>query len=270
MVTLRAAAEQLGVHYMTAYRHVRTGSLMAVKRDGRWWVDAADLAAVAADPSAPPPPKGSPGRAAQRQRLRNRLLAGDEAGAWTLVELAMASGASPTAVYLELLAPVLRDIGEQWAAKNVSVAQEHQATSAALRLMGRLGPRFTRPGRTPGTLIVASAPDDHHTIPAAMVADIVRARGFDVVNLGGATPPEALAEAVAASDRLLAVGISVGRADNAKAVRAAARAARAAGPDGLVVLIGGPAVRSLDDARRLGADGWAVDAAELVGVLTAS
>ena len=38
--TLQQVAERLGVHYMTAYRYVRTGQLIATRRDGRWTVTA--------------------------------------------------------------------------------------------------------------------------------------------------------------------------------------------------------------------------------------
>jgi len=49
-VTLNDAAEQLGVHYMTAYRYVRTGRLEATKRKGQWWVEPAELEAIANAP----------------------------------------------------------------------------------------------------------------------------------------------------------------------------------------------------------------------------
>ena len=53
-VGLRDAAEQLGVHYMTAYRYVRNGTLPAHKSGGEWQVDPADLATLKAHrPTAP-------------------------------------------------------------------------------------------------------------------------------------------------------------------------------------------------------------------------
>ena len=42
-VGLRQAAEQLGVHYMTAYRYVRSGRLPAHKLGSEWQIDPADL-----------------------------------------------------------------------------------------------------------------------------------------------------------------------------------------------------------------------------------
>ena len=42
-MTLQEAAERLGVHYMTAYRYVRTGKLPAEKAGVHWMVDPADV-----------------------------------------------------------------------------------------------------------------------------------------------------------------------------------------------------------------------------------
>ena len=53
-VSLQEAADILGVHYMTAYRYVRTGRLPAQQVDNRWRVRRANL-----DRLAPPrPPVG--------------------------------------------------------------------------------------------------------------------------------------------------------------------------------------------------------------------
>jgi len=42
LIGLRDAAEELDVHYMTAYRYVRTGRIAAEKQGGRWWIRKAD------------------------------------------------------------------------------------------------------------------------------------------------------------------------------------------------------------------------------------
>ena len=46
LLTLPQVADKLGVHYMTAYRYVRTGRLPATRVKGAWQVDPADLAFV--------------------------------------------------------------------------------------------------------------------------------------------------------------------------------------------------------------------------------
>ena len=52
-VDLQQAAAELGVHYQTAYRWVRTGKLPADLVGGRYLVDRSDIAAVSADELAP-------------------------------------------------------------------------------------------------------------------------------------------------------------------------------------------------------------------------
>ena len=44
LLSLQEAADRLEVHYMTAYRYVRTGRLRAVQIGSQWWVDPQDLA----------------------------------------------------------------------------------------------------------------------------------------------------------------------------------------------------------------------------------
>jgi excisionase family DNA binding protein len=255
-VSLHEAAELLGVHYMTAYRHVRTGRLPARLVDGRWRVRRGDL-----DRNA--------GRATRRrpsvQRLADRLIAGDEPGAWRLVEDALSAGTAPVDVHLDLLAGAMRIVGDRWAAGTASIDQEHRATAVCTRLVGRFGPRFTRRGRTRGAVLLAAAPGDAHALPVSLATDVVRHAGWSVVDLGGSVPPESVARAAAATDRLAAValclstsGLEAGLADAVGAVRDVV--------PGVPVLVGGGAV---DPALAVdvGADGWAADAAALVGLL---
>ena len=118
------------------------------------------------------------------------------------------AASTPRGVVTTLLAPALRSIGARWADGDVSVADEHRATAVAQRIIGRLGLQFGRPGRSRGTVIVAAPAGDLHTLPVAMVADLLRWRGFDVVELGANTPVDALAEVAGKADRLVAVGIA--------------------------------------------------------------
>ena len=123
-----------------------------------------------------------------RDRLSRCLLAGDEPGAWNVVEGALATGYTPSELYLDLLAPTLREIGDRWERGDISVRGEHAVTAVATRLIGRVGPRFLRRGRRLGTVVVGSAPGDPHALPVAMLADILRGHSFDVADLGANVP----------------------------------------------------------------------------------
>lgn len=261
LISLQEAARRLGLHYATVYRYLRLGRLPATWAGGRWRVDPRDLALVSVDqPSEAAPRRGRPRAAVYRRRLADRLLAADEAGAWAVVESALVAGRSPQWVLLEALAPVLREIGEGWARGRFTVGDEHRASAVALRLVGRLGPRFARRGRTRGTVVLAGAPDDAHSLPMAILADVLRGEGFSVVDLGGATPTQDVAEVARQVQPLVAVGISVSSADRLSAAKESVGAVRRAVP-GVAALVGGPAVPDRGVAEALGADGWAADAA---------
>lgn len=263
-LTLSEAADRLGVHYMTAYRYVRTGQL-AARRDGATWsVAESDLSAFERARAGAPPSR--PRRVDRVTRLRQRMIEGDEAGGWAIVESALASGVEPAEVYTGILIPALVEIGEGWARGTTSVAEEHRASAVAVRLVGRLGPRFVRRGRSRGTVVIGAPPGDPHSLPGALVADLLRARGFEVVDLGSDVPATSFVETAQSVDRRVAVLVGVSSPGALGAAKAVVRALHAAGVSD--VLVGGGAVGDEEVARRLGADEWTgSDAEALVATL---
>jgi excisionase family DNA binding protein len=265
-IGLAEAAELLGVHYMTAYRYVRTGMLPAHRAHGRWVVPVSEIEAMAARSDDDPVPARAR-RAPHRARLVARMLASDASGAWMVVERALAAGLSPRSAVLDLIAGALRDIGDGWERGELTVGQEHAATAVGSRLLGRLGPLITRRGPSRGAIVLAGAPGEQHTLCMVILADLLRADGWRVVELGGDTPVADLIAAMTESDRLVAVGICVGSRQTRKAAAEAAAAVHAAADD-VTVLIGGPGVTDARTARRLGADGWGRDADAVTQLLT--
>ena len=177
-LSLHEAADLLGVHYMTIYRRVRLGILPARKVGGTWLVDPADLERATTTPERGRRRRGGshPRVSTWQERLRARMLGGDVAGSWQVIEAAMASGFEPGEIYVRLLAPSLHAIGASWQAGRVSIDQEHLASSVATTLIGRLGPRFVHPGRKKGVVIVAMPPGERHGLGVAMLADILDRR----------------------------------------------------------------------------------------------
>ncbi|HEX6423308.1 MAG TPA: B12-binding domain-containing protein [Acidimicrobiales bacterium] len=257
-LTLQQVADQLGVHYMTAYRYVRTGQLAGVRRGGRWTVTAGDLAAFprrAGDDA--PGDAGSDGP--YRTRLLDRLVAGDEAGAWRVVESALVSATTPDRAHLDLLAPCLRAVGDRWAAGTLTVGGEHVASAVAARLAARLAPLCARRGRHRGTLVVGGAPGELHGLPITLLANVLRARGWEVVELGPNTPTADLVGAASSADRLRAVGVSVGSAATLDAAAGTLAELGERLPE-VPRLVGGSGVPDAAAARLLGGDAWAPDA----------
>lgn len=275
-LTLQTVAEVLGVHYMTAYRYVRLGQLPAAKDGSLWRVAADDLeafrrgsrsgVALAVGEGGETDAAIVPGRPRRQadwsERYESRLIAGDRGGAWSVLEAALVAGNDTETVYLDVVVPALRGIGERWARGDIDVAVEHRASVIARGDQSRLSPRFARRGRDRGTVVLSTIPGEQHALAVSIVADLLRGAGFDAVDLGADLPMSSLASAVARAGRLLAVGISVttpGRDETVREVIAAIRAVRV-----VPVLLGGQGIGSADHARALGADLFATDGREAV------
>jgi MerR family transcriptional regulator, light-induced transcriptional regulator len=264
-VTLQEAADILSVHYMTAYRYVRLGLLPAHKQGSVWRVERADLDEFRSEAAAEPVSR-SRKRAPWSERLEARLLAGDSRGSWGVIESALAAGSDLDSVYLDVLSPALASIGERWRAGELDVAAEHRASGIALRIVGRLGPRFTRRGRTRGTVVLGTAVGERHSLPLALLGDLARAAGFEVSDLGADLPPESFVRIVLESQRLVAIGISSMTPQNDRSVASTIAMLTTASPDTPIVL-GGLGVTDADHARSLGATDFAADARGFVELL---
>jgi MerR family transcriptional regulator, light-induced transcriptional regulator len=258
-ITLNEAAERLGVHYMTAYRYVRTGRLAAVKVGGEWRVAAADLEAFVSAASAPAPSGRTP-RVDYHQRLEDRLLVGDENGAWSIIESALGSGTEPRDIYLQVLSPALEHIGAEWAEGRITVAEEHRASVVTQRIIGRLGPRFNRPGRKRGSIVIGAPQGDHHSVPSAMASDLLRGQGFNVIDLGANTPAQSFLDALRSTDDLVAAGLCATRSENEAAIEDTIELIHT--DVGCAVVLGGGAIGP--DAPDCGADAVSHSASEMI------
>jgi methanogenic corrinoid protein MtbC1 len=112
------------------------------------------------------------------------------------VEHALSLGSIERA-FVEVLGPALVEIGERWERGELSVAQEHLATSAVAAALQRLLADARASVR--GVVVSACAPGEHHEIGLLMLSVLLRADGWQVAYLGADTP---LADAVALAERL--------------------------------------------------------------------
>jgi methanogenic corrinoid protein MtbC1 len=203
---------------------------------------------------------------AWRDRLQDRMLSGDLAGSWRVVEAAMVAGREPRDIYVEVLAPTLHAVGHLWQSGAVGIEQEHLASSVAASLIGRLGARFARRGRKKGVVIVAMPSGERHGLGVAMLADILTQDGYEVRNLGPDTPAPSLVAAMRDVDQLAAVVVSVVDASHRRVAEELLSAANRERPT-LPIIAGGYAVPDERSAVELGATGWAKDPRQLAGLI---
>jgi excisionase family DNA binding protein len=208
-ITLQVAADQLGVHYQTAYRWVRRGELPAVKIHGVYRVELADVASLAqrrAEPTPPPPKRLVRDWEPYGRRLFDRLVIGDELQVRELLQDLVSSGSSLAEVCDHVVVPALVRIGEAWLVGDLSIAEEHRASAICERTIGRLTP--SPPGRPRGVAMVCSPPGDDHQLPGQMATAVLREDHWRVHHVGTNVPIEDLI-AMAAAERPSLIVVSV-------------------------------------------------------------
>ncbi|MEU8682883.1 B12-binding domain-containing protein [Streptomyces sp. NPDC048611] len=196
--------------------------------------------------------------AAHVEHLWDAVMAVDEYGAVRLVCDAVDAGVPPEDVLLDIIAPVQHRVGEHWAANRMTVAQEHAATAINDRVVAALAHhRPSAPAAGRGRLTVACVDGEWHALPARLLSEVLRLRGWQVDFLGAQVPaPHLIAHLHQTGPRAVALSSSI--ATRLPTAHAAITACQAAG---VPVLVGGAAFGSDGRyARLLGADAWAPDA----------
>jgi methanogenic corrinoid protein MtbC1 len=204
-----------------------------------------------------------------RDDFLDALKRGDRQSAFRIVDAQLASGDSLSDIYLGIVQPSMRDIGQLWQDNELTVAQEHVATAIAEASMSRLFERtfVWRDNRTP-KILAACAEDERHQIGLRMLCDLLELDGWETVYVGASVPIESLVQLVQKASPH-AVALSATIAPHVPRVRAAIASIRAADlPRQPVIAVGGRAFHSDPTlAQRIGADITASDAAEAVRML---
>jgi excisionase family DNA binding protein len=99
-------------------------------------------------------------------------------------------------IFDEVVAPSLRRVGDLWYGEEMSVAEEHLATSTAARAVESLAASTRRAGAKAGAAVCCAAEEEMHTLPVLCAQALLEGAGWEVRNLGGHTPFFALAEYV--------------------------------------------------------------------------
>ncbi len=188
------------------------------------------------------------------------LAARDEREALAVTLDAIEAGLGTESVLLDVIASAQRRVGAEWAANRFTVAQEHAATAISERVIAAV---TTRPDLIPepdvqrGRLTVACADGEWHGLPARLLTELLKLRGWQVDYLGAHVPGPHLVAHLheTGPDAVALSGSLYTRLPIAHAMITACQSAAAP------VIVGGAAFGSDGRfARLLGADAWAPDA----------
>ena len=260
LLTVQEVADELSVHYMTAYKYIRQGRLSAFRKNSRWLIDPIEVKNFKSAQAIRTPGSTAPHQKTNvdwSQRLETNLIYGEPNIAWDTVLDAMNSGKSVGQVYLQMIVPAMKSIGDRWHQGEISVGDEHRASVSVGSIIGRLSPTCMMPGRKRGLVLIAGIPGDAHGIPIAIGADLLRLAGYSVINLGCDLPVGSLIDAIQREPEISAVVMSVTLRRSDESVRLVieqiSNALTVLNLD-VPIVIGGASIDDHEHASRLGAD----------------
>jgi len=268
---------------MTVYRYVREGMLRAEQVSRSWQISRADLkefqasrlsssknnksmskSGIGSDKKAR---HGSRDTAEWADRVLARLIEGDEAGVSNVINSALRSTHNLQSIYLDVLMPALVTIGDRWEQGRLDIYVEHRATEIVSRLIGQLSSKFTRRGVDRGTVIIVAPEGEKHSLSIALAADVLRLEGWKAMNLGANLPASELAKAVKSTQNLVGVCITTTMSGSLRETANSISAVRDIAGFNVKCFVAGLAVKSQDQAQKLGADFWVASPRELIVAL---
>lgn len=169
------------------------------------------------------------------------VLAPDENVAQACIEAMRVRGISVETIYLDLLAPVARYLGEQWEMDLCDFTEVTVGLGRLQQVLRELSPAFGQLNHQPSgrSVLLLPGPGEQHTFGLVMVAEFFRRAGWDV----GGGPWEAGADPVLMVQRewFDVVGFSLGNETHVDELAACIKAVRAAALNkSICVIVGGP------------------------------
>ena len=208
-------------------------------------------------------PPGPAGLSAQDVQAFSRLvLKKDLAEATAFVEARRARGSSLEALYLDLLAPAARYLGELWEADLCDFTEVTFGLWRLQQLVRELSPAFQHEAEYRGhdrRALLLPAPGEQHSFGLFMVAEFLRRAGWDV----WAGPEVSVEEllSIVRKEPFAVVGLSVSSEQRLEGLATTIHAIRRASRNrGVGVMVGGQIFKERPELVALvGADATALD-----------
>jgi methanogenic corrinoid protein MtbC1 len=195
------------------------------------------------------------------------LLGGKRHAASRLVLNAADAGKSIADIYLNIFQPAQYEIGRLWQLNKITVAQEHYCTAATQLIMSQLYPRLFAGEKLKGNIVATCVGGDLHELGVRMVADFFELDGWNTFYLGANTPASSIMQTIADRHADI-IAISATMTFHVRTTERLIDAIRAnpASKDVKILIGGYPFNKVRDLWKRVGADGYAVDAQDAVRV----
>lgn len=194
--------------------------------------------------------------------LTTLILDGAEQGITALFERLRRRTVPAETIFVDLLAPVARRLGELWMDDRCGFATVTVGVARLQRLMREFSVDFALQAplnEQPQSVLLAQPPDEQHGLGVAIVAEFFRRDGWAVEALVGPWSEDPARRVQA--DWFDVVGFSIGSETRLDWLRLRIDAVRLASRNAaLVVLVGGPLFQANPVwADHVGADAWVLD-----------
>jgi 5-methyltetrahydrofolate--homocysteine methyltransferase len=201
---------------------------------------------------------------ADLKALAESVIKGDQATAVKLTKEALVEGIAPKAVLDNGLIAGMDVVGARFKKNEIYIPEVLIAARAMKMAMQVLEPELVKAGVEPlGKLAIGTVQGDLHDIGKNLVAMMLKGAGFEVFDLGVDVKPEKFVEKIKESGVQL-IGLSALLTTTMPGMEKTIKVIKNAGLNVKVMIGGAPVTKEYAD--KIGANGWAPDAASAVDV----
>lgn len=204
---------------------------------------------------------------ADLQALADAVIKGDQATAVEITKAALDEGTPPGDVLTKGLLEGMGVVGTRFKANEIYIPEVLISARAMKMAMEILEPKLAEAGVEPaGKCMVGTVAGDLHDIGKNLVVMMLKGAGYEVIDAGIDVSPEKFIE-LAKEHNPQIIGLSALLTTTMPGMEKAIESIKAAGLGTKVVIGGAPVTQ--DYADKIGADGYAADAASAVDVVKA-
>jgi len=201
---------------------------------------------------------------ADLKTLSDSIIKGDQKTAVDVTKAALDEGMAPGTILAEGLIAGMNVIGVRFKANEVYIPEVLISARAMKMAMEILEPKLAEAGVEPvGTAMVGTVQGDLHDIGKNLVVMMLKGAGFKVVDIGVDVTPEAFVEKAKESG-VQVVGLSALLTTTMPAMEKTIQAIKDSGLTVKTMIGGAPVTQAY--AEKIGADGYAADAASAVDI----
>ena len=196
--------------------------------------------------------------------LADAIIKGDQNSAVKITKEALDAGTAAKSILDQGLIAGMDVIGGRFKKNEVYIPEVLIAARAMKSAMEILAPALAKAGVKPiGKFLIGTVQGDLHDIGKNLVAMMLKGAGFEVIDLGVDIPAEKFVEQAKATGIQL-IGMSALLTTTMPSMEKAIKALKAAGINAKIMIGGAPVTQGYAD--KIGADGYAADAASAVDV----